>query len=293
MKNFRYLRPASMREALDMADSYGAGAKPLLGGTDLLIRLNKGHIQPDAIIDLKRVPDIGGAVGREGNIVTVGARVVMNDLVRDTVILSHFPALAEAAAVVGSIQIRNRATIAGNICNASPAADTVPPLMAYGALVLVAGLSGGRTVPLKDFFLGPGKTLCKPSELVVGVKIPVPGVPCGASFGRLTRRRGVDLATINMACVINADRSTTFVFGAVGPRPVFTADYSGDLAKPEIPPGRRDEILKELIRETSPITDVRAGKEYRDAMLLTIGRRVLEQARARFFESVMSNAKKG
>jgi carbon-monoxide dehydrogenase medium subunit len=246
-----------------------------------MVRVQKGQTDLDAVIDLKGVQDISSAVEAGGGMITVGARVVLSDLIRNEHIRRYFPALLDAASTVGSIQIRNRATLVGNICNASPAADTVPALMVYGASVTIAGRSGKRNVSLNDFFLGPGKTVCEPSELVVSVQIPLPVEPFGAAFGRLTRRRGVDLATINMACGIDAKGVTTFVFGAVGPTPIIASDESGNLARRDFPESQRDEILKSLIQQTSPISDVRAGKTYRQAMLLSIGRRVLLQAQQR------------
>ena len=282
MKSFEYLRPGTLTEALAMLGRFGTGAKPLIGGTDLMVRIQKGQADPTAVIDLKRVEDISSSIEVGAGMITVGARVVLADLVRNEHIQKHLPALVEAASTVGSIQIRNRATLVGNICNASPAADTVPALMIYGAAVTVVGSDGRRKVPLQEFFLEPGKTICEPSDLVVAVQIPIPLKPFGPAFGRLTRRKGVDLATINMACGIDAKGITTFVFGAVGPTPITARDESGDLARADLPESKRDEILKSLIDHTSPISDVRSGKEYRQAMLLTIGRRVLYQARQRY-----------
>ncbi len=282
MKSFEYLRPGTLTEALAMLGRFGTGARPLIGGTDLMVRIQKGQADPTAVIDLKRVEDISSSIEVGAGMITVGARVVLADLVRNEHIQKHLPALVEAASTVGSIQIRNRATLVGNICNASPAADTVPALMIYGAAVTVVGSDGTRKVPLEEFFLEPGKTICEPSDLVVAVQIPIPLKPFGPAFGRLTRRKGVDLATINMACGIDAKGITTFVFGAVGPTPITARDESGDLARADLPESKRDEILKSLIDHTSPISDVRSGKEYRQAMLLTIGRRVLYQARQRY-----------
>ena len=282
MKSFQYLRPETLNDALAMLGQFGAGAKPLMGGTDLMIRIQKGQAELNAVIDLKRVQDISSSIEAGTGMITVGARVVLSNLVRNEHIQKFFPALEEAASTVGSIQIRNRATLVGNICNASPAADTVPALMVNGASVTVAGTKGKRSVPLKDFFLGPGETVCGPSELVVSVQIPLPGEPFGAAFGRLTRRKGVDLATINMACGIDSKSITTFVFGAAGPTPITASDESGNLARTDLPESQRDEILKSLIHQTSPISDVRAGKKYRQAMLLSIGRRVLFQAQQRY-----------
>lgn len=282
MKSFQYLRPESVNAALTILERFGAGARPLLGGTDLTVRIQKGQANLDAVVDLKRVKDIGASIEVEAGMITVGARLVLSDLVRNEQIQKHYPALVEAASIVGSIQIRNRATLVGNICNASPAADTVPALMIYGAAVTIAGSDGRRNVPLEDFFLGPGKTVCGPSELVVAVHIPVPPQPFGSAFGRLTRRKGVDLATINMACAIDAEGITTFVFGAAGPTAITARDESGNLARPDLPESQRDELLESLIQRTRPISDVRSGREYRRTMLLTIGRRVLYHAQQRY-----------
>jgi carbon-monoxide dehydrogenase medium subunit len=281
MKSYQYQRPETLNDALAMLEQFGNGAKPLLGGTDIMVRIQKGQADLEAVIDLKRVQDISSSIEAGTGMVNVGARVVLSDLVRNEHIQKFYPALVDAASTVGSIQIRNRATLVGNICNASPAADTVPTLMVYGASVTLAGTKGKRIVALKDFFLGPGKTVRRPQELVISVQIPIPGEPFGAAFGRLTRRKGVDLATINMACGIDAKSFTTFVFGAVGPTPITAIDESGNLARTDLPESQRDEILKSLIQQTSPISDVRAGKEYRQAMLLSIGRKVLLQAQQR------------
>jgi CO/xanthine dehydrogenase FAD-binding subunit len=286
MKSFEYLRPDDLAEALDILERFGAGARPLLGGTDLTVRIQKGQSDPDAVVDLKRVGEISASIDLEGDTVAVGARVVLADLVRSALMQTHYPALVEAASIVGSIQIRNRATLVGNICNASPAADTVPPLIAYGAAVSVVGRGGGgavirRNIPLEDFFRGPGKTVCEPAELVAAVHLPIPRRPFGCAFGRLTRRRGVDLATINLACAIDSAGITTFVFGAAAPTAVTARDESGDLAQPDLAETRMEELLQSLVGKTSPISDVRSGEEYRRAMLFTVARRVLQQARQR------------
>jgi CO/xanthine dehydrogenase FAD-binding subunit len=283
MKNFEYLRPHSLAEALDVMVRYGSGARALLGGTDLTVRIQKGQTDPAVVVDLKGVKEIGDGVEARKDEVAVGARTVLSDLLRSDLIQTHFPALVEAASIVGSVQIRNRATLTGNICNASPAADTVPPLIAYGAEVTIAGLDGSgsevrRRVPLEGFFLGPGKTVCASSELVVAVHLPLPRRPFGCAFGRLTRRRGVDLATINMACAIDSAGITTFVFGAVGPTVVVAREGSGELADPDLPERRRDDLLRSLVEKTSPISDIRSGEEYRRAMLLAFARRVLHRA---------------
>lgn len=264
-----------------MLERYGAGARVLNGGTDLMVRIQKMHVTPEVIVDIKRVRDISNTIQWHDDHVTIGARVVMTSLTRDAAMRRRFPALVDAASTVGSIQIRNRATLAGNICNASPAADTVPPLLVHGAVLNLAGPAGERAIPLEEFLLGPGKTARTSGELLVSITMRVPGAGYGAAFGRLTRRHGVDLASINMACGIDSDGIVTFAFGAVAPTAVTVRDTGGILVDSTVTPEARDEALRALIARTSPISDLRASAAYRTAMLLTIGRRVLAQAQQR------------
>ncbi len=202
----------------------------------------------------------------------------MTDIAEDARLRRHFPALVEAIGVVGSIQIRNRATLAGNICNASPAADTVPPLLVYGARVNLVGSSGRRRAELTEFFTGPGKTVMARGEMVESIDLPVPLGPAGASFGRITRRRGVDLATINLCCLVSHSGETRFAYGAVGPKPFLVTDTTGVLASPGSDRRQKEEILEDMIAHASPISNVRGSKEYRMAMLRVSSRRSLEEA---------------
>jgi carbon-monoxide dehydrogenase medium subunit len=179
---------------------------------------------------------------------------------------------------VGSVQIRNRATLAGNICNASPAADTAPALLVYQAEVVLARAGGVRRVLLDDFFLGPGQTVLQPGELVRAIELPKPGPPFGAAFGRFTRRRGVDLAGVSVCCGVDSRGTSRFGFGAVGPRPLLVADRTGVLADPAAENKVRERALEQLVGQASPISDVRASREYRQAMLPVLSRRVLAAA---------------
>lgn len=286
-KHIEYLKPRSLSEALGLLNNYNGRARALMGGTDLIVRLKNRLIDLEAIVDLQQVSDISNGVVEKNNMINIGSRVVLADLHADKIIKKYYPALIDAVSTVGSVQIRNRATLAGNICNASPAADTVPALLVYGSSVVIAGKGGKRVVLLRDFFLGPGVTVCERTELVVSIQIPVPELPYAAAFARLTRRKGVDLAIINIACGIDADRKTTMAFGAAGPMPVVATDKSGVLADIKSSPMSRDEILRNLIRNTTPISDIRAGRNYREAMLFILGRRVLHQAHQQYDSGVV------
>ena len=147
MKPFEYFRPESLEELLALLNAHAPHARLLAGGTDLLVRARKGIDGPLVVVDVKRVADLRADVTQVGATMRIGARAVITEIIDDASIRQHFPALVEAALVVGSIQIRNRATLAGNLCNASPAADTAPALLAYGSVVNVIGTGGPRSLP--------------------------------------------------------------------------------------------------------------------------------------------------
>lgn len=271
MSSFEYHRPSTVAEASDLLAQEGAVA--LSGGTDVLVALRHGKTQPRLVVDLKTVGDIGRDIEVDGDTIRIGGRVTMSQLADDAEINRLFPALGESASVVGSVQIRNRATLAGNLCNASPAADTAPALLAYSALVGIDGPTGRRAVPLADFFVGPGVTVLEKGELLIWVEIPIPPVPTGSAFARVTRRRGVDLASVNLACAVDSSGLVRFGFGAVAPTPVLGIANIDDLA------GGRG--WSEVFGEISPISDLRAGAGYRRAMLEVHSRRALAVAESR------------
>ena len=265
MKPFEYLRPQSLDELLSLVRTHGPDARILAGGTDLIVRIKKGHELPRVVLDVKRVAELDGAVVATGTTVRIGARAVMTDVVDNAAVQQHFPALVEAAIVVGSIQIRNRATLAGNICNASPAADTAPALLAYGAQVNLLSDAGCRAIAVDDFFAGPGRTTLRAGEIVESIALPLPAERAGGAFERLTRRHGVDLAIVSVCCVARADGTARLGFGAVGPRP-FAVDT------------RIDAQLDTVLALAKPISDLRGSEEYRVAMLPVLARRAMKLA---------------
>jgi carbon-monoxide dehydrogenase medium subunit len=229
------------------------------------------------VVDLKRISGLEPGITERDGRVCVSAPTRLTDMIADLRIQEHFPALVEAASTVGSVQIRNRATLTGNICNASPAADTAPALLAYGAGVVVISRRGSRLVPLEEFLLGPRRTALGAGEIAAAVELPRPSARTGSRFARLTRRRGVDLATISLCCAVGP-RVTRFAYGAVAPRPFVLSDDSGVLADPGSSPEARLELLRGFVAAATPISDVRGGREYRQAMLLALSQRVLRTA---------------
>jgi len=282
MRTFDYERPDMLADALAlMADADGA-ARPLAGGTDLIIRIRDGSIRPRTVVDVKGIAEFSRDIRIEDGWLRIGARTTMTDLLRDERIRRDYTALAEAAAYVGSVQIRNRATLAGNICNASPAADTAPALLALEARVVAVGQRGRRVIPLDDFFVRSGVTTLAPGELVEAIEMPVRSGRRGSVHARRTRRRGHDLASVTLAVALDEDGVTRVSYGSVGPRPVLAIDDTGLLADPAAGDDAVRDRLDELFAAAAPSpTSMRASPEYRLAMLRVMGLRAIRDARKR------------
>jgi CO/xanthine dehydrogenase FAD-binding subunit len=278
VKPFAFAAPETLEQLLELLSGSGPATRLLAGGTDLIVRLRSGHARPERLVDIKRVHGLSREIEQVDGALRFGARVTMRTITSDARVRRHFPALVEAAMVVGSVQIRNRATLAGNICNASPAADTAPALLVYGAHVNVIGPGGTRRVPLAGFFIGPGRTVLQPAELVSSIDLPIPAEPTGAAFARVTRRRGVDLATINLCALVNDRGESRFAFGAVAPTPVLAVDGGAVVAAAGARAADLSAAIRPLFANTSPISDVRGSREYRTAMLEVMTRRVLASA---------------
>lgn len=283
MREFAYARPATVAEAVGMLEQHGDGAHLLAGGTDLVIALREGWATPDVVVDLKRIAELKPEIRTEDGRILITAGTVMDDIVADERIQEHLPALVEAAEVVGSVQIRNRATLAGNICNCSPAADTAPPLLVYHAVVVVAGPDGERRVPIDDFIVGPNKTALGRAELVTAIEIPLPERRMGSAYLRRTRRKGTDLASITLCCAVDETGTTRLAYGSVGPRPFLVLDESGVLADPNRSDEEKAPLLDGMFHQASPSPrSMRSGPEYRLAMLRVLGARALNTAIERF-----------
>ncbi len=279
MHPFAYERPETLAEAVALLEAHGPAARLLAGGTDLVIRLRDGTLQPGVVIDLKRIAGLRPVIGEADGCLTIGATTVMTDIAEHDGVRRMFPALAEAAAVVGSVQIRNRATLGGNICNASPAADTAPPLLVYGAVVVATGPRGTRRIPITEFFVRSGVTTLARAEIVTAIELPVPTKRRGAVHLRRTRRRGHDLASVTLCCAVDEVGLTRIAYGSVGPRPVLHEDDSGILADPAASDEAKAPTLERMFAEASPSPrSMRASPEYRLAMLRVLGNRAVRTA---------------
>ena len=282
MLGFSYERPTALADVVALLEEHGPDARLLAGGTDLIIRLRDGTLQPRVVVDVKRVNELDCDIRDVDGALRVGALTTMTQIADDPRVRQDFIALAEAALVVGSAQIRNRATLAGNICNASPAADTLPALLIYGARVELTGPQGVRAVPIDEVLVRSGVTTLTRGELVTAMELPLPSSRRGAVHLRRTRRRGHDLASVTLACSMDADGVTRISFGSLGPRPLLVVDHTGVLADPAAKEAEKLAIVDELFAKASPSpTSMRAGPEYRLAMLRVLGLRGIASAAAR------------
>ena len=282
MRAFAYERPAHLDDAVALLADPSVEARPLAGGTDLIIRLRDGTVRPRTVVDVKRISEIDDGIREIDGVLAIGARATMTTIADDERIQREFQALAEAALVVGSVQIRNRATLAGNIANASPAADTVPALLVYDATVVAVGPGGERRIPIDDVFVRSGVTTLAPGELITAIELPRPSGRRGSVHVRRTRRRGHDLASVTLACSVLDDRTTRLAYGSLGPRPLLVVDETGVLADPAAFDDAKRGRLEELFVDASPSPNsMRASPDYRLAMLHVLGVRAVRTASQR------------
>jgi carbon-monoxide dehydrogenase medium subunit len=246
------------------------------------LRLERKAIAPRVLVDLKRIKELKTIKSAPTGL-RIGALAAMNDIASSSPVQKRYGLLAKGASVVGSIQTRNRATLGGNLCNASPAADTATPLIALSARAVIAGGPRQREVLLEDFFLGPGKTCLQPSELLKEIFIPSPAVHSGGSFQRCTRT-AMDIAVVNCAVFLlltpngESVKDVRIALGAVGPTPI-RAKRAEDFLRGKKPDESTiEETADHAAADASPIDDVRSTASYRQEMVRVLTRRGITEA---------------
>ncbi len=274
MREFEFLQPKSIAEAIAMRVEHGDRLVVYNGGTDIVIQLRDRLIAPDYVMDVKKIPGLHEITFSEKEGLFIGACVTMNEIGGNEAVRAHYPFLAEAALSVGSKQVRNRATSVGNIVNASPLCDTGTPLYAADAVMCLEGPNGKREVPIREFITFVRRTVLQKDEIVTGIKVPYDKDLRGI-FTKVARRREVDLSTI-CATVARSGNEWKLAFGAVAPTPVRLPKTEELLRGKEITEALIDEAAKLARTEVSPIDDVRASKEYRLDVVEVIVRRSLK-----------------
>ncbi|HLZ29744.1 MAG TPA: xanthine dehydrogenase family protein subunit M [Chloroflexota bacterium] len=284
MRRFELALPDTL-EACQQALADGSDVKMVAGGTDLLPQMKNGLVKPRRVVDLSAVPELKVMeVGADGGL-RVGAGVAARALELSGPVQTGFTALAEGAAVVGSFQIRNLATLGGNLANAAPSADMAPPLLALDAECVIAGPRGQRRVPAADFFLGVRRTVLEPDEVLVEIAIPAPGPGSGGTYVRHTPRRELDIAVVGVASqlTIRDGRCITarIALAAVAPVPLRATAAEARLVGEAVTPGLIDEAAHLAVAAASPISDQRGSAEFRQHLVRVLTRRTLATALAR------------
>lgn len=281
LPRFEYHEPPGMEEARRLMGDLGETARPLAGGTDLLVHMKKRVLSPEHLVSLGRIEELH-RMGPSGDAFRIGACMTAAELAELDEIRRQYPALADGASRLGSPLIRNLATLAGNLVSARPAADLPPPLMAYGARVNLVGPSGERTVPLEDFFEGPGVTVAAADELLESVFLETPPERSGAGYLKLGVRQTLEISIVNVAAYLSLDgdriETARVVLGAVAPVPI-RAPFAEKVLAGETPSAELfAKAGEEAARDAKPIDDFRASAEYRRDMVSVLTRRALETA---------------
>ena len=282
MKNFEYLEAKTVREASALLAQCQGKARVLAGGTDLLVAMKRRQITPEYIINIKRIPDLDYVRYREGQGLKVGALATLHSLERSHAVQQRFPVLASAIGKMASPGIRNLATIGGNLCNASPAADTAPALIGLAALAKVEGPAGERLSHVEEFFLGPGQNALHNDEILTEIQIPESPSHTRGAYFKLSRT-AADLAIVGVAFFATFDSKHSsvieakIVLGAVGPTPM-RARQAEALIKgkgtKEVP---IEKVAELAAAEALPICDVRASANYRQHMVKVMVARAIRQ----------------
>jgi carbon-monoxide dehydrogenase medium subunit len=281
VNDFAYAAPTAVDEAVALLAEWGDRAKLLAGGTDILVQLREHLREAEMVVDVKKIAELMEVRYSPQAGLRLGAAAPCYRIYEDGAIADAYPALADAARIVGGWQIQSRASVGGNLCNSSPAADTTPPLIVHQATALIAGSSGRRSVPATEFCTGPGKNVLKRGELLVALTLPAPLPHSGSAYLRFIPRNEMDIAVVGAASWVklnaagDAIEQARVAIGAVAPTPVFAQEASAWLSGQ---PATEATFVKagELARKSAaPISDMRGTAEYRVHLVGVLVKRTL------------------
>ena len=278
LPEFDYRKPATLEEASTFLAQHVGEARAFIGGTDTFVRMRDGFWKGKYLVDVKSLPGMQDLTFDPARGLTVGAAVDMNRLIASPEVNEHYPVLAEAAHTVASYQLRTRATIAGNICNASPAGDTIGSCLVLDAKLHVHGVDGDRVEPLRTFFKGPGKTTLKPGDIVTAIELPIPPQGAQGKYIKLGRNAIGDLAIVGVTAFGYPDLTTSgyrfFVaLASVAPTPLMP-DMS-QLSEKAVNEQTINEAAEFAMNAVKPIDDVRGSARYRSLMVRNLTRKAL------------------
>jgi len=282
MKDFEYFEPKTLDEAIKLLQRGNGTASVIAGGTDLLVQIKEHVRKPDQVVNIKRLPGMDDLAYDEQLGLCIGALTTTRAVETSPIVQKHYPNLARATTDFASIQVRNRATVVGNVCRASPSADTLPPLIADKATVQIQGPRGARMMQLENFVIGPGKTALEADEIVTHLRIPPPPPHTGKVYIKHGRRIAMELATVGVAVTLTMEdgicKDVRIVLAAVAPTPL-RAKLAEDIVRgTRVAADTIASAAQAAKAEARPISDVRGSDAYRRQMVAVLTRRALEQA---------------
>ena len=294
VRRFEYLAPQSLQEAIDLLRQRGDGGRPLAGGTDLVVQMKEGGAKfplPSYLVSLRRVPELKGIQFSEREGLRIGAGVTMAEIAESPVVRDRFRIIADGAGLVGSIQTMNMATVGGNLCNAAPSADIAPPLLACEAQAVIVGPAGRRSLPLDEFFLGPGRTVLAADELLAELQVAAPPAGTGSIYVRHTPRKQMDIAVVGVGVLLTLGPSTgsgqaedgsiqraRIALGAVAPTPIRAREAEAILEGASASDELFGRAAEAAAAESKPISDVRGSAEFRRHLVRVMTERCLQEA---------------
>jgi CO/xanthine dehydrogenase FAD-binding subunit len=267
MENFEYFEPRTLKEAAGLLVKYKRGARLFAGGTDLTIEMKEGYVKPKYLINLKKIKGLDKISFSKKEGLSIGALVTWSTLLSSKPINQYYPILRETASLIGCPQIRNIGTMGGNICHASPGADSAPTLMIYEAQCVVAGPGRERIIPIEEIFAGVQKISLKQGEILTGFHIPTPDTESKGCYLKFSPRKAMDLPIVGVGVLVRTSNGTfqdvRIALGAVAPTPIRAKKAERFLSGKTIDDDTIRKAAEEAANESKPITDMRASREYR------------------------------
>lgn len=283
MNRFEYLEAGTLPEAIALLGQHEA-TRIVAGATDVLVRWRQGLSKPLYVLNIKRIPGLDRVSYSPEAGLSLGSLVAIRTLELHPLIRENYPALTQAATTFAGVQIRNLATVGGNVCNASPAGDTLPALVAYGAECRLVGPTGERLVPLERFFLGPGRTVLQPAELLAELRLPPQPPNTGALYIKHSPRSAMDIAMVGVAAVVSLDgkdgvcRDVKIALGAVAPTVMRARSAEALLGGERIDAERIQQTAQAAMEDSRPIDDIRGTAQHRKAIVASLVTRTLHYA---------------
>ena len=284
MQDFSYVAAQTLSEAVALLDENGEKARILAGGTDLIVNVREGRRDVNLVVDVKSVPEVNVLDYDADTGLTLGAAVECYKIYAVDAICRAYPGLIDATKIIGGTAIQGRASVGGNLCNASPAADCIPPLIVLGATCVIAGPNGERELPVEQFCTGPGQTALENGEMLVSLKIPAPASNSSSFYLRFIPRNEMDIAVVGAGASVTLDAakqtivSARISLAAVAPTPLFAEEASALLAGREVSDAAIDDAAQAAQAIARPISDMRGTAEQRTHLVGVLTRRALNGA---------------